>query len=673
MQPRSYVAQPGQAGDERQPDTGAPGWWSDWGNRALAGLAVYVATYLLWLGSGWGSETLYLGVTEFGFAPVSLLGIVFVVRAIRTLTGDRQTQQAWALIGVGLALFAIADGIWGWYVILDESAPFPSIADVFYLTSMLALLVGVLRFPAPSFARGEIVRYGIDAGIILVGGGALVGYLVIGSDSLVREAITIDSALLLAYPVADLLLIIAVSFMMLRRPRAGKIGVLSLLAAGVIGIAAANLWWVYLEVNAGYLFGGAVYGLWMVGYALLVASPQRQVDVIRRQLPVACPGERAIRVRSLFPFVGAGVAFSVFIFAAAPQMVEQYGILLVFMVILATLIVVRQVVTLRDNARLQIEQVRKESDERVRALVEYSSDMIAVLDTKLRFQFQSPASVEFIRVAPEEFVGTFLRDWAHEEDREHVEHTLMELFEHRSEDVRFEWRMVGPSGNYIDLETIASNELQTPGVEGIVINSRDISERKLFERELTYQAYHDSLTGLPNRTSFLNSVVRQMRSTRPGNAMAMMFIDLDRFKPVNDTLGHDAGDELLKQVAGRLGLSLREGDILSRFAGDEFTVLLPNISSADEAMTVAERLRQVMDQPFTIADTEVSISSSIGVGYTETSFIEPHEMLRRADAAMYAAKRNGRNRVELFEPWMEEEMVTMEEERAEVHSRLASK
>lgn len=625
-------------------------WCEDWGNCALVGLAGYVVVYLLWLTLGWGSDNVYDLVIELGFIPVLLLGLGYSIRAVRFTSGDAQTQRAWGAIGLGLGLLAIAESIWSWHVIATTSAPFPSWADAFYIGSLVALLTGILSFPTPSVTRSDFFRYVLDIAIILVGGAALAGVLLIGPENLIGRAMQLESVLLLLYPTLDLMLIIAIASKILRRPRAGKIGMLSVLAVGIVANTSADLGWVIAEVDGTYRYSGATYALWMVAYAFLAASPQRQVDIVRRNLPLVYPGELAARIQSLVSYIAAGTAISVFLLAAAPRLIDQFGLLLALMLLLLALIALRQFQVLRENTQYQIEQVRQESDARIHALVEYSSDMISVLDEDLRFRFQSPVVQELTGEPPEAFIGTRVVDWAHEDDRDSIVQTVRDLLDGNDRETRFEWRLRGWNGLVIHLESIASRELDTPGVHGIVLNSRDISERKLFERELTYQAYNDALTGLPNRTSFLKTVMRQLKSVGPEKAMAMVFIDLDRFKPVNDTLGHDAGDALLKQVAWRLGLSLRDEDTLSRFAGDEFTVLLPGISSRAEAMIVADRVRQVMEQSFTVFGTEITISSSIGVAYTETPRVEPQELLRQADAAMYAAKRNGRNRVELFEP-----------------------
>jgi diguanylate cyclase (GGDEF)-like protein len=177
----------------------------------------------------------------------------------------------------------------------------------------------------------------------------------------------------------------------------------------------------------------------------------------------------------------------------------------------------------------------------------------------------------------------------------------------------------------------------------------DISPRKRAEAELVHQTLHDALTELPNRQRFLDRL-EETRALRvaSGSALGVVFIDLDGFKEVNDSLGHHAGDELLIAVARRLRAALRPSDLLARFAGDEFLVLADDLESPGELMQLAQRLMACMDGPFSIAHRVLRVTASIGVAYSPDSGDPAEDMVRKADAAMYLAKQRGRNRVEMF-------------------------
>ncbi|MEX2426552.1 MAG: sensor domain-containing diguanylate cyclase, partial [Thermomicrobiaceae bacterium] len=261
------------------------------------------------------------------------------------------------------------------------------------------------------------------------------------------------------------------------------------------------------------------------------------------------------------------------------------------------------------------------------------------------------------------FVGRSLMQWMHHDDQNLMRREINDIIQGTRARAKFEWRVVISGRSDVHLETVVSNELDNPVLNGLVLNSRDITERKQLEDELTYQAYHDALTGLPNRASFLSSLVSSMGQVREGNALALMFLDLDYFKLMNDTLGHEAGDDLLVKVGNRLSDSLRPGDTLGRLAGDEFTVLLLGLRDRDEGIRVGQRILKRLQEPMEVAGEFRQISTSIGLAFTESSQAAPEDLLRRADSAMYVAKRNGRDRIEAFEPWMEAELVASDLDR----------
>jgi diguanylate cyclase (GGDEF)-like protein/PAS domain S-box-containing protein len=624
-------------------------WWSDWGNWLVVGLVIYVVGYIAWLSFGWGSERLYTYVFELGFAPVLILGIVFVIRATRYLADDPQSQKAWMFIGAGLAGLFIAEALWAWYSLGGSAEPFPSPADAFYFGGIVLLLLGVVRFPTGQTTRIQHLRYWLDGAILLISGSVMIGYFIVGPELLDAQALSLESVILFAYPSMTLMVLIAALLMILRRPRPGRIGMLTFFAAGVFIYFVGVLWWAYIESHGEYGFHVPTYALWVTGFALMAFSAQRQVDVIQRQSPLTYPGERAARIEMLLPYLAAVVAFVVFMIASAPLLISYFGILVGFVVIGALLLVSRLLLTLRENTQFQVEQVRQASEARLQALVEYSSDLISVLDADFRFQFQSPSVQDLARVSPKSFIGTPILTWVHPDDHKHVVDALNGMIERDDHEVRFEWRLLGPDGKSVEMETIASNELNTPGVDGIVLNSRDVRERKHYERKLAHRANHDVLTGLLNRGGFMQMLEQELAALRRHRTITVMFIDLDHFKEVNDTLGHDAGDELLIQVSRRMRDALRDQDVVGRFAGDEFMVMMPGIS-AQRAIPVAERLGERIAQPFDIAGARATVSSSIGVTCTTISGQDPDDLLRDADAAMYQAKNNGRNQSILFQP-----------------------
>ena len=213
---------------------------------------------------------------------------------------------------------------------------------------------------------------------------------------------------------------------------------------------------------------------------------------------------------------------------------------------------------------------------------------------------------------------------------------------------------------------IAHNHIGDPLIDGILLNFRDVSERVALEEQLRHQAFHDDLTGLANRALFEDRLTLALsRGRRHDGRLAVIFVDLDDFKTVNDSLGHAVGDELLRATAQRLASCLRVQDTAARLGGDEFAILLEDLSSPDEAWEIAERLRRALEPPVVLDGRRIAASASLGLECPG-----PHataaDVLGNADLAMYAAKDAGKGRVARFEPAMRAQLV----ERVELGTEL---
>lgn len=312
------------------------------------------------------------------------------------------------------------------------------------------------------------------------------------------------------------------------------------------------------------------------------------------------------------------------------------------------------VVVFRDvTQRRRNEKLLKERETRFRVLFQNASDLILVSDGRGVIRYASPSVERVLGHRPETLVGKSLLDLIHPEDEARVRATEAEIRKKSGVSQAVEFRVRHANGSWRSHEAIGNNLLREPSVKGIVFNLRDVTERKKLEAQLTHQAFHDSLTGLPNRNLFMDRVEQALRrSGRRDRYVATLFMDLDNFKVVNDTLGHDLGDKLLADLARRLDGCLRLEDTAARFGGDEFTILLEDISGEEEAVRVAERIGAALEEPFKLGGREVFVTTSIGVSLNIFGSERPEDLLRHADIAVYHAKEGGRNRHAVFEPGM---------------------
>jgi diguanylate cyclase (GGDEF)-like protein/PAS domain S-box-containing protein len=293
------------------------------------------------------------------------------------------------------------------------------------------------------------------------------------------------------------------------------------------------------------------------------------------------------------------------------------------------------------------------SEARFRSLAQNSSDVITLVDRQGVVEYQSEAAVSVFGNAGS-VVGRNIREWAHPSDAQRFMDGLAAAA--RGTEVRIECRLRHSDGGYRWAETSITNLLDVPHLAAIVLNTRDITERRVLEDELRERALHDALTGLPNRALFLERAQDALdRAHRQPAPLVVAFLDLDDFKAVNDTYGHKAGDELLIEMTRRLLGCVRPGDTVARLGGDEFAVLLED-TDLDTARVVVERMLHAAARPTVIAGEQVVVSLSVGVAEATADVTDPDQLLVEADTAMYAAKQRGKHCYDTFVPKMRSAM-----------------
>ncbi|GAB2620582.1 hypothetical protein Aab01nite_34980 [Paractinoplanes abujensis] len=283
--------------------------------------------------------------------------------------------------------------------------------------------------------------------------------------------------------------------------------------------------------------------------------------------------------------------------------------------------------------RTQIQ--RRRADERFQALFQHAPDLVSVLDADGRIEYSSPSATAVLGFAEGRLVGSSVFDIVHADHRDYMREQFGVLLSRRDAVLRLQCLVRSGTGEYRWFEFTASNQMHNPSLHGVVINARDISENRAFQERLAHEAQHDALTGLPNRRRMQDALGASLRE----QPVAVLFVDLDGFKPVNDAHGHEAGDELLRQVAERLSACVRERDVLARVGGDEFVILMPGVMAPDDTAAMSDRIRYALERPFLIGGHQVRISASVGE-HLAAGATDPDEALRAADHAMYSVKRS---------------------------------
>ncbi len=639
-------------------------------------LAVVCGGYAVGAALNWGSEELAEIMGDFGLSTAGLLAAVSCYTYSRTI--DNRERPAWLLFAFSSLMGACGNAVWGWYeVVLGQDVPKPSLADFAFLCFAPPAIVGLLVLAKRPVTRAGWVCLGLDSWLI---GGSLL--TLSWSLALAHAARTAQSgapgsvpraALSLAYPLLDIALVSMVLVLHFRRSETNRSAVNTAIAALALTVLSDALFTSPL-LSAEYQSGQLLDAGWFAGSLLLAYAPWGARRIHQGPVPAGPP--RRDRPHSR-PLTGSLPALTPYLAAAVCTLGILYNVvdgrkvdrMVVFTgctVVLA--LVIRQGIMLLDNIALTQELAQKENH--FRSLVQGSSDVIMIAAPTGTLRYVSPAAAGVYGREAEELVGTELATLIHPDDLGRVVHEVRRFLAAPPAEeptTRIECRFKSGGGEWLNVESTVNRHQG-----GLILNSRDVTERVRLQAQLQHSAEHDPLTDLPNRALFTRRVRQALTGRRAGDhSTAVLFIDLDGFKAVNDTIGHQAGDELLVEAARRLQDSVRAGDTAARLGGDEFAALILGDGSRDrsareyQAREIADRLRARLSQPYRIGGNEVRVAASIGVAFADPG-ITPSDLMRNADLAMYRAKAGGKDRVEVYAPQMQAEVVR----KAELAGRL---
>jgi diguanylate cyclase (GGDEF)-like protein/PAS domain S-box-containing protein len=308
------------------------------------------------------------------------------------------------------------------------------------------------------------------------------------------------------------------------------------------------------------------------------------------------------------------------------------------------------------NAERQIEancatSALQECERRFRATFDHAAGM-GLTGSNGKWVRVNKSLCQMLGYTKEELLGTTLQAICHPEDVEWMQEQIENLRQGSIESVELEQRFLRQDHEVVWVVLSVTQIAEAPGESAkLILQMQDITDRKRVEERLMHEALHDALTGLPNRALYMDhlrkAVARWKR--REHGAFAVLFLDLDGFKGINDNLGHLAGDQLLVEFTQRLLSNVRPGDTFARLGGDEFSILLDDLNDLNEALVAVKRIQHTLKDPFRLSGRELTVTASIGVALSVPEYVDPEEILRHADAAMYRAKKLGNGRCEIFD------------------------
>jgi diguanylate cyclase (GGDEF)-like protein/PAS domain S-box-containing protein len=595
---------------------------------------------------GWGGEAVAGFVGAWGRFPL-MIALAFMLWPVATEVAlSIRRRRAYQLFFLALVLDIIASIGWG-IDALTGNATFGSWPDVLYLTYYPLVGIACLLLYFDLGGRLNNTRALIDFAILGLGFGAFEWYTVLAPLA------TMDAAQLAAkwsaagYGIGNVITLIAGAMVAMQITDWRSERPLVWLLAAMVSTLVADLSWVNAELRDTYEIGGFADVVYFLFYlCLLMCTHSQRAHPQRRNNTVGLHGD----LRGSLPIV-ALMAGIVALLNDRLHLSNFQAPLLVLVLLAATVLVIAsQAIATRQVVSLHREVTTRRFDERLTELVRRSSDMIAICDVDGIIRYASPSSEQLLRATPAELIGQKLDDVLGPEAG-HVRAAFDEVLRTEHSEQTATFSIPQNDSEKRSFRVVIANLRHVESIRGVTLNIRDVSDATRLHDQLRTLAFHDPLTLLANRALFSDRVHQAIRHTADGMTPAVLFIDLDNFKTVNDSLGHTAGDQLLRGFATRVVQCTRAGDTVARLGGDEFAVLIDHVPDVDAGMAVARQIIEACKQPYEIEGRTLRIGASIGVTVADrASNVE--RLMRNADAAMYAAKSHGKGHAEVFAPEM---------------------
>jgi len=626
-------------------------WRWDRGLQLTAIVVAWALAFCSWQAFDWGGPSVEILFSYCYDTPLLPLIAVLSWRAARLPALTGRQRRGWRAMSLAYILYWVGSCIWNIYEGVLEIYPFPSIADAFFLPfyplAIYALVCLSERLPT----RRDRAKFALDCATATVSLAGALWYFALRKIEFDSEHGPFGLFVSAAYPVADVLLLLAVVSVILKRRSTGFPAPMMLIAASGVAMMAGDIVFLVPAVEGSYASGGLADLCFLLSFVLMTAAAALQATTATR-LEKRRDAQVAPYTFQAMPYLAVAGVYVLLMWEVRDSLAAPNGMLSLVAMVVTGLVVARQIFANREHAELSKLQAISESEQRFSSLIKNSSDLVIVVNDEARVTFVTPSIEHLLGISVEALPGKLLIEIAHPADVYDVRHFCRDLSEDPTLNGPVEWRLRSHDGDWTYVEVIGTNLLHDPTVRGLVLNARDITERKRLEDELKHLAFTDTLTLLANRNLFNEQLgIALARANGREPYPTLIFADLDNFKKINDSLGHEAGDKLLAIAARRLIRATRSGDTVARLGGDEFALLVTGDTSDAYIQGLAARLVEALSAPYDIDGRQLVLSASLGVARADRG-VTAQELMRNADLAMYRAKARGKRCFEIFEPGM---------------------
>ena len=615
---------------------------------ACAAAVVLTTAFAVWIGLRIDGVQVTEAVDDFGEAAAALIAAVACAAAAFRHKG--RMRLSWALLGSGAAAWAIGEGIWSYIeVIRGQQVPFPSLADAGYLAAVPFVVAGIAVFPGRHRTASR-AAFLLD-GAIIAGALLLISWsTVLGTLYRASSGQTLSAVLGLAYPISDIAIAVTALLLLNRTGRSIRLPLL-LVVAGLFANLLSDSAFAYLTTKKTYGPAQLIDTGWIAGYLLMGLGAV--FAMLAPKSGLKSGDEPPGRWSLALPYLPVTIAAAVTVVknvSGSPDMFLFWGMMGV-----AGLVLGRQFIVLWDNVTLNQKletqaAALRDTETNFRSLVQNSGDVVVLADAEGTMRFLSTSIDRFFAYTPTELVGQPFSELLHPADRPIFDSGVQKALTASAHPISVSCRVRHKLGSWTHCEITITNMLHQSTLQALVLNIRDVTDRKEMEERLAHVAAYDPVTSLPNRMTFRTEADAALERSQPGRGMAVLALDIDDFKVVNDALGQRAGDDLLGMIGGRLSKLVRPGDVVARIGADEFGVLMTMVVHEEQPLRLAERIFEHFRAPFRVEEREVVLRLSLGIAVQTRPEDTAETLMRNADIALNSAKAGGKGRWVRYAP-----------------------